>query len=317
MRFALKLLVAVILLGLIARNVDMAALLSVVAGARPGPLALALALGFAIAASDAAFWTTAMGALGWRLAYAPAFVFSLVGWFFSNLAPSSVGSDLFRAAQMRRAGASTEAVLRLVVAARLMSLVTLLGVIAVGLPFALRYAVAPLDRALLLAVFLLAVGALAAFLMTPLLLRRAPARLRLPVFVELAAVASDLSIISTGHRDAVLGWIFSALQHLLRVAVVAAVAWSLSAPVDVAALFALIPVSLLVAMIPVSLGSWGVREASFIYFLGLAGVPSAIALGISIAFGLIRLVIGLAGGVVWVVARAEHYRFEVTPRAQD
>jgi len=64
-------------------------------------------------------------------------------------------------------------------------------------------------------------------------------------------------------------------------------------------------------MIPISLGSWGMREASVIFFLGWAGVPAAAALGISVIFGVLRILVSACGGIVWLVARPRHYNLEV------
>jgi len=313
MKFALKLFIAIVLLAVIIAEVNITAVADILSRAQPAGLIAALGFSLAIVALDAAFWTTTMRAIGFRIAFRPAVVFSLVGWFFANLAPSTVGADLFRVAQMRRSGAPLEATLRLVVAARLMSFATLLAVIAVGLPWALHLARETSDRMLVTGVFLAAVTALVALVLTKPVLARWPAALRIQALRRLADVSGDLKGLLAGHPRAWSGWIFASLQHVMRVGTVAAIAWSLQAQAGFADLFTLVPVALLVAMIPVSLGSWGVREASFIYFLGLSGIPPAMALAISIVYGLARIAIGTVGGVAWVLARREHYRFDVDP----
>jgi len=320
-KFFGKIAVAAALMALIAARVDFSAALSLIAGARPALLVLALGVSFCIVFADAAYWTRSMRAIGCRIDFRPAFLFSLVGWFFANLAPSTVGSDLFRAAQMRRAGAPTEKSVRLVAAARLMSFASLLVVIAAGLPAAAHYVDQPGERAALGGVFAVAAAAFAAFVILGPRLVELTRRAGLGSQNFVSALSSDTRALLVNATPA--AWFYLTAQHLLRVAGVAAVAAALRAPVDLGALFALIPAALLVAMIPISFGGWGVREASFVHFLGFAGVAPAAALAISIVYGLTRLLIGALGGLVWIAARRDHYRFDIdapapsTPAPRD
>ena len=68
--------------------------------------------------------------------------------------------------------------------------------------------------------------------------------------------------------------------------------------------------SVVIAMVPVSFGGWGVRELSFVYLLGTAGVPAEAALSLSITFGLLRMIIGAVGGLIWVGMSDHHYRVD-------
>ena len=62
--------------------------------------------------------------------------------------------------------------------------------------------------------------------------------------------------------------------------------------------------------LPVSFGGWGVRELTFIYFLGTAGVSAEAALSLSVAYGLLRIFVGAIGGVTWVLIGEEHFRVD-------
>jgi hypothetical protein len=313
LKFILKLLVTLGLLALIARNVDSEAVIDHFAGVRPLYILAALGLGLGLVASDSLYWTAAMRALGHRLGFVPAFIFTIVGWFFGNIAPATLGADVFRAAQMRRLGAPAGASVRIVLVARLMSFATLLAVIAAGLPLMLAYSATAPDRFVALAVFIGGLSAVAGLAYFKTALVRLPALARIPGSAKMSRLSNDLGALLKPGREAPKVWAFSALQHLLRIAIVGAIAAAFNAEIDIAALFAMVPFAFLVAMVPISLGGWGVREAGFIHFLGLAGLAPEIALAISLAFGLLRLAIGALGGIVWVIARAEHYRFEVLP----
>jgi uncharacterized membrane protein YbhN (UPF0104 family) len=304
-----KLGIAAVLLFLIGSRVDFDAALDLMSGARPAWLLLALLTSFAIVFADGAYWTVSMRAVGCRIALKPAIVFSLVGWFFANLAPSSVGSDIFRAARMRLAGASPDQSIRLVAAARLMSFASLLVVIGAGLPFAIGYVDAAAEKFALAGAFAAAVIGFGAFILGGALVASASRRFGVGGVKLVAELSGDTRTLLV--RASASGWFYLIAQHLLRVGGVAAVAWSLNASVDLIALFALVPAALLIAMVPISIGGWGVREASFVHFLGFAGVDPAAALAISIVYGLTRLVIGALGGVAFVLARRHHYSFDL------
>ena len=64
------------------------------------------------------------------------------------------------------------------------------------------------------------------------------------------------------------------------------------------------------AMLPISFGGWGVREIAFVYLLGAAGVSAEAALSLSIAFGLLRVLVGAIGGLTWLLINDEHLRVD-------
>jgi uncharacterized membrane protein YbhN (UPF0104 family) len=88
--------------------------------------------------------------------------------------------------------------------------------------------------------------------------------------------------------------------HLASALMVVASARAMSIPIQVPTGIALTLPTLLIMMIPVSIAGWGVREASMIVALGYAGVGAADAFAISVAFGLINVIAGIAGGILWL-----------------
>jgi uncharacterized membrane protein YbhN (UPF0104 family) len=105
-------------------------------------------------------------------------------------------------------------------------------------------------------------------------------------------------------------WAAALAQHLLRVGVLAALATGLGLDIPVATLFAFATAALLMAMVPISFGGWGIREIAFVYLLGAAGVSAEAALSLSIAFGLLRVLMGVIGGLAWVVANDGHFHVD-------
>jgi uncharacterized membrane protein YbhN (UPF0104 family) len=66
--------------------------------------------------------------------------------------------------------------------------------------------------------------------------------------------------------------------------------------------FVLVPLVIFSSATPISVGGWGVREGAMVAALSLAGITSDKALAISVLLGLGGLMVGLFGGLVWLVA---------------
>jgi uncharacterized membrane protein YbhN (UPF0104 family) len=309
-KIAAKVLVTVILLCIVFRSVDLGMVAQLLARFEPLWAVAALLLTALIIASDATLFAACMRKQSWHVPFGSALIYSVVGWFFSNLAPSTVGGDLFRGVQAARQGAPMNLAVRAIVSMRLVSLATLFVVMLAGLPIALDRLGAPHDAALLGMVVAVAGGALGAvfvFAHVPV-----PTRLleRWPVLRRLAVVSQDVRRLLAPNVQSVAIWAAGLVQHLLRVGILAALAAGLGQRIPLATLFAMVPAALLVAMLPVSLGGWGMREAAFVYFLGAAGVTAEAALSLSVAFGFLRIVVGAIGGVTWALVGKDRYRIE-------
>lgn len=63
--------------------------------------------------------------------------------------------------------------------------------------------------------------------------------------------------------------------------------------------FILVPVVLLLAQLPISLDGFGIHEGVYVYFLGLVGVPSAVAFLLGIASHVVALTAKLPGGILY------------------
>jgi uncharacterized membrane protein YbhN (UPF0104 family) len=307
LKLCLKLAVSIVVFALVFSRVNMDVVVHALGGADIPILTLALLLALAMVITDAGFWQSVLGSLGHRISFTTALLYCIVGSFFGGIGLSWTGVDIFRAAQLRRSGVGTEAAIRAVVTTRLMSLTSLLSVIACGLPFVLGYPLQPRDKALLSFFVAMGICGMAAIA----ILGSAHKRFRLlelPAFFDkVVGVSADFWKAISDKRHWHTSLLYSTSTHLLRVSTFAAIAAALHAGVSFTALYAVVPISLLVAMVPIALGSWGVREASVIFFLGYVGVPAAIALSISVTYGILVLIVDAIGGPVWAFARSHHY----------
>lgn len=312
-KLAIKLLITGLLLWVAFAAVDLARVSSLLSALDPLWAAAAVFLTFMIIVADGLLLATVLPMFDRRVPLRIAMRYSLVGWFFSNLAPSTVGGDVFRGVQLARAGTSAGTAFRAVLAIRLLSLATLAAVMVAGLPIASRIIGDRIGYLLILVTLVSAIAALVAVYFFD----RIPMRLRLferwRLAERLKTISTDFRRLVTWSPQAVIAWVESAVQHVLRVGVLAALAMGLGLGIPVEALFALTPAALLLAMVPISFGGWGVRELSFVYLLGTAGVGATEALALSVAFGLLRLAVGAIGGLAWIVLDDDHFRVTAPP----
>ena len=311
-KLAIKCVVTALLLWIAFRTVDIRGVSTLLSRLDLWSAVAAFLLTGLLIASDSVLLAGILRAFGRRLSAGTALLYSLVGWFFSNVAPSTVGGDVFRAVQLSRAGMTAGAAARVVISQRALSFATLVLVMLAGFPIALRLADTRQETFLLSIVVLIAVCAIAALLLLVHLPVRGSALERWALFRQFETASEEFRRLLVPTVQNGVSWFSALLQHLLRVLILACLAAGLKMDVTVAALFALTPAALLVAMAPISLGGWGVRELTFVYFLGIAGVSAESALALSIVFGLVRLVVGALGGLAWLGVNDGHFRVDAS-----
>jgi len=208
----------------------------------------------------------------------------LVGLFFNNFLPTSVGGDVIRAWDVGKdIGDSSEGAAS-VVAERLIASVGLAITAAIGLPFV---SVGPQVYASVAAVFVAGIGLATLFLM-PSWSKRIVRSSMGGRFEDVAGWV-ERTTMATGAllRDLPTAGRVLALSVAFQV-LVATVNWCLfrALGTDVAFVECVIYTSVIsaVTMVPISISGHGVREAGYAYFFSLAGVPTAVAVTASILF---------------------------------
>ena len=310
LKIAIKCLVTALLLWVAFRTVDIAAVVSLLSSLNPWWALVALLLTGLIILFDATLLSSVIRLFSRRMPFGTAMLYSVVGWFFSNVAPSTVGGDIFRGVQLSRVGMPVGTAVRIILAVRVLSFITLVGVIAAGLPIALELLKEPRDELLMITLLASGLCVIAALFVLAHIRLRVPRLERWAFFQKLLTVAGDFRLLLTPSHGIASAWAAALAQHLLRVGVLAALATGLGLDIPVATLFAFATAALLMAMVPISFGGWGIREIAFVYLLGAAGVSAEAALSLSIAFGLLRVLMGVIGGLAWVVANDGHFHVD-------
>lgn len=309
-KLAIKGLLTAVLLWAAFTTVEVDAVATLLRGINVWWALAALCMTGMIIVADAILLSVVMRIFDRRVSGRTAMLYSLVGWFFSNVAPSTVGGDIFRGIQLSRVGTPVRAAVRVILAIRLLSLATLVVVMSAGFPLALGLVHDQRDIVLLGAVLIISAAALLAIYLLAEFRWSFPALDRWAVVDKLKTVSRDFQSFLRPSGVVAGAWLSSGAQHVFRVGALVCLAAGLGLAIPFELLFALTPAALLVAMVPVSFGGWGVRELTFVYFLGTAGVSAEAALSLSVAYGLLRIFVGAIGGVTWVLIGEEHFRVD-------
>ncbi|MDO8915537.1 MAG: lysylphosphatidylglycerol synthase transmembrane domain-containing protein [Coriobacteriia bacterium] len=227
----------------------------------------------------------------------------LVGLFFNNFLPTSVGGDVVRAWDVGRDLDDTSEGAASVVAERLIASVGLALTAAIGLPF-VRVG-APVYVAVAV-VFVVGAG-LAGLFLVPSLSERMVSSAMGRRFEGVAGwLGATTRITGEVLRDKRTVLLVLALSVLFQV-LVAAVTWfifrALGAEVSLVECVVYTSIVSAVTMVPVSISGHGVREAGYAYFFALAGVAPATAVTASMLFFATVAVCTLPGAAFFAAGR--------------
>jgi glycosyltransferase 2 family protein len=250
-----------------------------------------------------------IGALRWReiseLCQAPltdlqAFRYNMIGAFFNQTLPSSIGGDAVRLWLVNRTGAGWRAATYSILTDRAIGLIALALIIVASLPWSYGMIADSKGRlALVLVDFSALAGGFGFLLLGYLpwtwLKRWWPTR-----HLHACSVIANKVIFDrrSGPKIAVL----SLAVHVLAVVIAWCAVRAISAPANFEQVFMLIPPIMLITMMPISIAGWGVREATMMVAFGYAGLAQTDGTVVSILFGAVSFIVGAAGGLVWILS---------------
>jgi uncharacterized membrane protein YbhN (UPF0104 family) len=295
---AVKILISAALLYLALRKVNLSDLASRFDIASLGWIALAIAVVFLQIFGGALRWRENSAECDAPLAPMQAMRFNVIGAFFNQTLPSSIGGDAVRLWLLARSGAGWRAATYSVFVERAIGLVALAVIILVTLPWSFQLIEDPHGRLALLLIDLAALAGGFVFL--------ALGRLRWPWLkrwwgthhLYACSVIANRVMFSLKHGPKLV--ILSLLVHILAVVMAWCVVQSIAAPVSFGQMFQLVPPVMLITMMPISIAGWGVREATMGLAFGYAGLAANEGVNVSLLFGAVYFAVGAFGGLLWI-----------------
>lgn len=297
---AIRILISLALLYLALRGINFEAI-----GSRLSQINL-LWIGFAVLVT---IFQVLLGALRWReisdLCHAPlsdlqAFRYNMIGSFFNQTLPSSIGGDAVRLWLVNRTGAGWRAATYSILTDRAVGLIALALIIVASLPWSYAMIGDPKGRlALVFVDFAALLGGLGFLLLGhlrwPWLKTWWPTK-----HIHACSVVANQVIF--GRRSGPKIAVLSLSIHALAVVIAWCAVRAIAAPGSFEQLFMLVPPIMLITMLPISIAGWGVREATMMVAFGYAGLAQTDGTVVSILFGIVYFIVGALGGLVWIVS---------------
>jgi uncharacterized membrane protein YbhN (UPF0104 family) len=295
----IKILISLALLYLALRKVDLTELASRVNNlASLGWIAVAIAVTFLQIFVGVLRWRRISAECGAPLGLRQAMRFNLIGTFFNQTLPSSIGGDAVRLWLVARGGAGWRAATYSIFVDRAIGLIALAIIIVASLPWSYNLIGDPNGRSALLLVDFAALAGGVGFLVLGALPWPWLKRWWGTHHLHACAVIANRVIFSRKDGPAIA--LLSILVHVLAVVIAWCVVQSITAPVVFGQIFQLVPPVMLITMLPISIAGWGVREASMALAFGYAGLLPNEGVNISLLYGAVTFLVGAFGGLVWI-----------------
>ena len=295
-----KILISVALLYFSLRKVNLYDLASRIQIESLGWLGLAIAVTFLQIFLGVLRWREISVECGAPLETRQAMRFNVIGTFFNQTLPSSIGGDAVRLWLVARAGAGWRAATYSIFVDRAIGLIALAVVIAATLPWSYRLISDFHGWTALLLLDLAALAAGFGFLLIGVLPWPWLKRWWGTHHVHACAVIANRVLFSRAHGLKVA--VLSVLIHVMAVVIGWCVVQSIAAPVTFGQIFQLLPPVMLITMMPISIAGWGVREATMGLAFGYAGLIANEGVNVSLLFGAVSFVVGVFGGLVWILS---------------
>jgi glycosyltransferase 2 family protein len=301
---AAKAVVTLLLLALLFRKVDYTATLRHLRDITPLTAVISLVvLNVGIALANAR-WRIILQSMGRAFTDWNLYRLNLVGQFFNQALPSTVGGDGMRIWLLYQDGCSFAEAINSVLIDRVTGF-AVLGIMSLyGLPTLVERLFAIPKGQTLAGIVVLIIALCVVFYV----LAREHTRLakfRVGRFVS--QIIADLLFLAARPGDSAKITLLSIGAQISAFVVIWLILRDLGADIFVGVMI-VAPVVLLLLVLPISIAGWGLREGLFVIGFGLFNVPEDIALAASIVFGLITLAEGLIGGVFWIFRPARSRR---------
>lgn len=233
------------------------------------------------------------------------FGFYLVGLFFNNFLPTSIGGDIVRIYKIIGDSDQRTASFSSVIIERLVGIAATLFLSITSLYYVSHYFKD--DRILYTSIILFSLIIVFFFLIT----RNRPFEFLLKIFDKVTVLnigekinklMEAIHLLREKRRIFVWMFLLSVFAQIAIVFMNYAAVLALDIEVDLLYLFLVVPVTFMITMLP-SINGVGLRDGGFVFLLGKIGVSGAAAISLSFMNVLVPMIISLWGGLLFFIQR--------------
>lgn len=231
----------------------------------------------------------------------------LVGRFFNNFLPSTIGGDIMRVYDTSKYSKNTAVSMTVILIERLTGFLALLLIAAFALVFGFHTIgdtfllwVLIGFFSLILLLFLGLFNATLSGQIRKIFDFRALSRIK----GKIDKVYQALNLYKSKRKDLLVTFLLGLALQVAAVAHYYLIGLALGLNVSMLYFFIIIPLILLILLLPVSINGIGVRENAYVLFFAKIGVEGSISIALSwLAFAMI-LIIGIIGGVIYAARKS-------------
>lgn len=298
-----KLAASLLLLGFVLLKVDFAASLAALRSSNFPLVFLALLTAFVSWFINTFKWQVLLAGPGTHLTYRDLLRLNFIGLFYNLVLPGQVGGEVIKGVALSRMGVSKVAAAVSVVADRVTGLLALFLLGLFGIALSPQLAAGRTELLPWVAVLTLALVVVSVVLVTG----RAPAlALTVGRALKLSGGRLDfLSRVTALPQDRELSAMLApmGLSLVVQGSIVLMnlfVCMALDVRVSYLTLLWIVAVVSLLQSLPISIAGIGIREGAYVFLLNQVGVPTSLALGVSLLVFVVQVVLASIGGV-WQV----------------
>jgi glycosyltransferase 2 family protein len=295
-----------LLIGLVLALIDVGELAAILGGARPGLVLAVIGVALLERVISTHRWWLLLRAKGMTVRFRSLFSLHMAASFAGSFLPSTLGPDALRIAMIaRRTGRPVDCIAASVVDRIMMVLGTMIAAAIAVMAAAMIAGAAHLSAGHQWYVVGAAAAACAATLLAA---NRRAMRLVGRISREIFGrrIAELFARIYWGMYEyrgqyALLAQCaaITVVVLIVRVAYTWLAAMALGVDVSFAALLVVLPIAWVIVMLPISVGGLGLQEGAFVVLLGLAGVPAAAAVAVSLLEQITNRLATAPGLVFW------------------
>jgi uncharacterized protein (TIRG00374 family) len=244
-------------------------------------------------------WYLVCDLLGARVRFILACRLTLVGQFFNQILPSSVGGDAVRIWQLSENGILLRRALSSVICDRITALIVLTLIVAITLPIIILTGSVEFPYVLPIAITI-SLATLAIFFIFLWGEAFHALLIKLPYLRSLGALLRDLRIVLVESYSSVKVIIISVVVQIMVACSIYFIGLALEVKLNLLH-FVILPLILLLSSLPISFAGWGLRESIMIIGLNFGGISEHDALAISVSFGIAQIFVGLPGMAITIL----------------
>lgn len=303
-----KILVSIALLGYLVVTIDITSVIRVISSTNPGYLAIAFLLILSGVVLSALKWKLLLGAIGVHISLLLAVKYYFIGLYFNNFMPTSIGGDVVRIHETAKASGHKTEVALSVLTERILGLLALMIIGLLGLFYFVETKTVGqeiIQRAVVI------LGLIIAIILVIVIggldignrVLAGPAATRKYKATE-TIVQTGVEALNAFKKNKGVLFITLSFSIIFQSMVIGGnyfAALSAGLSLDIKWFVMFIPAVTIISMVPITLNGIGLRENSYVYFFGIAGLTSEAALSIGIITYLLVLAASLIGGLTYLI----------------